>query len=1068
MRKALYFDSPDDFCDFVRLQGAGARPLRGPLFEFHRIVHPTQPGNSALILFNFKTSPEDRFSGAASQVKAELRKETILWQGDREASPVIETNFAKTLVEFVELHPWSAKRAASAGQGAVLFWLDDNDLVANLISDSLQLGNDRIQFGSLESPSGDNATIVRIENPSFFLIQKCLEEHKDEIRVYYPETGDLFVCWGFEHPLREWWRRSERKRSEEWIFFRESTEFHHVAPVIWRDAYDLTDLQLDFNHRVSWSESPQTPPRFKVPLRLASKAADHAEPELWLLDEPGIIQLENTLQLTDDDSLRSWQLAVQKLNDHPRDWLFIREIRSRAKHSRHHDFGGTGFCRYKGINDLLLPVGYEIQPPLRRDAYRELFQLKSGFLTILIPESIVDEASPVDSFLILKINERSFDALSSFVDYIIQRDSAELEDLMNQSVFDFKHYLKAPKHPGLTAGETSADGNRKKPVAGLGKLEPTELPDQEDSEKSESTSLLDRLSLPESELDESLLGELEKEELQLERQLAGHGQSINLWCDLLVCKNRLGKTTDAVICAIEGLWMAKGTSREAGLFDSLKSLAENSLEENEDPKYITPQDNEWARRAAVFGVTLREPDPSGTDQWISEASAFLREHDSGLRAKERWLAWGQILSKNLDERRETRLREEIRNQITGQGISLEETPSFLRSRIFLDRKIGGDDANQAAVETAIGNLEALREITKEFHSDRLKLASRTILARAYSQIGDIGRALELLSEESKSTDPCALAWETMFRIEALRKIDQSRAAATEATLKTVLGKVDKDTAKAINELRKTYAERADDDSPAAFLARENRNRTYPGGPGKEDGELYQWSKQLEEHIHAGNEMGAVSVMRAMMTLEEIEQYDDNVKLPQFVETLSAGLERFKWGERGAALIPLYDEFSDRAPGFLSATNNQFYGSILHSNLAHGLLITDNLEKAFAQIEQSDKLARYQGLIDLDFIDAAAALIRTVEQLPLSHRRVILTNLMKNFRERFDRENSPYLSNERLFTAVARGLDQMAEAASSKDRLSLQQFRAYQLQDEFLILQRIQSETFIEQERPDYL
>jgi len=68
-------------------------------------------------------------------------------------------------------------------------------------------------------------------------------------------------------------------------------------------------------------------------------------------------------------------------------------------------------------------------------------------------------------------------------------------------------------------------------------------------------------------------------------------------------------------------------------------------------------------------------------------------------------------------------------------------------------------------------------------------------------------------------------------------------------------------------------------------------------------------------------------------------------------------------------------------------------------------------------------------------------------------------LMTHFRDSFDQTSSPYLVNERLFAVVDKLLDQMAEAASSKDKLSLQQFRSYQLQDEFLILQRVQSERF---------
>ena len=70
---------------------------------------------------------------------------------------------------------------------------------------------------------------------------------------------------------------------------------------------------------------------------------------------------------------------------------------------------------------------------------------------------------------------------------------------------------------------------------------------------------------------------------------------------------------------------------------------------------------------------------------------------------------------------------------------------------------------------------------------------------------------------------------------------------------------------------------------------------------------------------------------------------------------------------------------------------------------------------------------------------------------------------KKFHDLFDREDSPYITNPRFFAVLVKSLNQLAEAAASKDRLSLEQFRHYQLQDEFLILQRIQRESFCEPE-----
>lgn len=1058
MRKALFFDSPAEFSDFVRVHGPTASPDNGSLFELHRVVHPERPGEVGLVVFNFRSLLRDRLLGKLNSIKADVSGNNLELSGPEARWPITASFYVKSLVECVELVPRKKDDIVAHLRGPVYFWVESDHDVATLIRESLQLGNDRIQYGTIENDRGETTSLVRIDGPSFYLIQDCLEREKQSISIFYQEVEDLFIAWGFEHPLRDWWRQSEQKRSGEWVFVGEDNQLIHTPPVIWKDAYDLTDLKLDFQHRTVYTQSAEQPPRFEVRLRLTRKTGGNDDPELWLLDESGLDELEKTLEITEDELLRGWQVTVQRRDGDPRDWVFIRETRKAGGGRRHHDFGGMAFARYRGINDLLLPVGFELQPPLRRDAYRQLFGLESGFITVLVPES--DDGSEGDGYDVFKIGAGDFDGLSTFVDYLVERDAVALESLLERSVFDFRHYLKAPSHPGLLPeAKEGVRGNRRGSGVELGSLENSSTGGESESAKADGSSLMDRLETDSFEIDESALGDLEQEELRLEREIISEGQSIERWCDLVVCKNRLGKLADALICAIEAIWLAEGTERAEELEVTLHSISGASL--NAPPAAVTAEEPEWVRRAAVVSMVYEEPGPAGEDQWISDCSEFLGEHDAGLRSKERWLAWGRILMRNRDERKEAQLRESIRERITGEGLGLDETPTFLHTRIFLDRKLGGDDnQGRQALESAVENLESLRSIAENLGSERLLRVSQAVLARAFSEIGDIGRAQTLLERGFSSDDLCGQAWDTFFRIEALGSIDVNRAEGLGDRFEELLGRVDAETRRAIGEVRELYREKADADNPAAFLSRENRGRTYPRGPGSEQGMLYTLSQKLEQHVMEGNELEAVSVMRQMMTLEDPAPYADSVKLPQFVETLVAGLERFKWGERGASLLPLFENFADRAPGYVDTSRDRFYGSILHSNLALGLLSFENVEKAILQIDRAEALA--SGSSELDFIDATAALIKTVEQLPLSHRKEVLGKLLAACRERFDVGTSPYLSNERLFATVAKLLDQMVEAASSKDRISLHQFRNYQLQDEFIVLQRIQSETFVGQ------
>lgn len=1059
MRKALFFDSPAEFSDFVRVHGPVAAPENGSLFELHRVVHPHRPGETGLVLFNFRSLLRDRLRGKLNPIKAEVSGNVLELSGAAENWPVTSSFFVKNLVECVELVPRKKEDTIADLRGPVYFWIESEDVLASLIRESLQLGNDRIQYGTIAIDRGQAATLVRIDGPSFFLIQASLERKDRPVSIFYQEVEDLFIAWGFEHPMREWWRQSEQVRGGEWVFVGEDNQTVHTTPVIWKDAYDLTDLKLDFQHQTVYTQAATEPPRFEVPLRLTRKTPGNAEPELWLLDETGLEDLEKTIEITEDELLRGWQVTVQQREGDPREWVFIRETRKAGGGRRHHDFGGVAFARYRGINDLLLPVGFELQPPLRRDAYRQLFGLEAGFVTVVVPQN--DGGSGGADYDVFKIGAGDFDGLSSFVDYLVERDAVKLESLIERSVFDFRHYLKAPHHTGLIPeAKEGSGGSRGGRGVELGSLQNPPTGEESEGAKADGSSLMDRMDRDSLEIDESALGDLEREELRLEREIISEGQSIERWCDLVVCKNHLGKLADALICAIEAIWLAEGTERANQLRASLQSISGASL--NARPATVTAEEPEWVRRAAVIAMVYEEPGAAGEEQWISDCSEFLAEHDPGLRSKERWLAWGRVLVRNRDERKEAQLRESIRERITGEGLGLDETPTFLHTRIFLDRKLGGDDSQgRKALEAAVENLESLRAVAENLESERLLRVSQAVLARAFSEIGDVGRAQLLLERDFTSDDLCGHAWDTFFRAEALGAIDVNWAEVLVERLEEQLEQVDAETSRAIGEVRELYREKADADNPAAFLSRENRGRTYPRGPGSEQGVLYTLSRKLEKHVTEGNELEAVSVMRQMMTLEDPAPYADSVKLPQFVETLVAGLDRFKWGERGASLLPLFENFAERAPGFVDTERDRFYGSILHSNLALGLLSFENVEKAVQQIERAEALA--SGSSELDFIDATAALIKTVEQLPLTYRKGVLGNLLLACRERFDVGNSPYLSNERLFATLAKLLDQMVEAASSKDRISLHQFRNYQLQDEFIVLQRIQSETFVGRE-----
>ena len=1057
MPRAFYFDDPLDLCDFVKASGSGL--VSEEPYELVRIEHPKRPGRVALLLFNADFADLNWRKRSYPLLVASKDDQSVNWLPQRRKreveAAIVRTDQARSLLEFVELMPW---KEGNKHELHLIFWLKNPDLLPELVRDSLRLGNDRIQYAQLEEKADGSPCLLRIEHPSYFLTQRCLEDHPDEVELFYPVEEDLYLQWGYEHPLGDLWDQSEKIRNLGWVFFRHDAEREHLEPVRWQDAYDLAEFELDFPHEELRAQSSSSPPRFKVPLRLHASTHRRAEAELWLLDESGLSQLEALLHLIDEDQIRPYQLAVQCPEDggeEASDLVFVRERRAGAAR-KHLEFGGMGFATFQGLNNFFLPVGRDLFPPLRRDLYRHLFGLQPDSVTVVVPDD-----GEEGKFRIVRIHERGFQSLPSFLDYIVERDAEVLKDRLEESLFDFSDYLKSPSHVLARPKDSEKDsGSRDQAIA----LE-EELGEGSGSDEEESSriSIEDYLRESGDEIDESQLEELQLKELQLEREVIS-GQSLDRWTELALCKDRLGKREEALVCALEGIWMSPTRKAVVSLHQLLREQLDQQAHLVLEIETMTGSEPETTRRATLMAHLETHPGHTATstelDQWVAETTAFLQRHESGYRMKERWLAWSAVLETNQDERRETQVRDSIRDRITDSGLGLEEVPAFIRNRIFLDRNRSNQDREAATgetgIESALANIQAVETLGSQFKNPLLRATTLALVARAFCQVGNLPGALKII-DNYRPMDSDLEIWCVMFHAQALEAEIPERGEELNARVDERLPESEEEVRNGVEELRELHRFRSDIDNPAAFLAQENRNRSYPSGGFQSMGVLYELSCELEKSLGEGDEPRTVMIIRSMLNLENTEDYDDYVKLPQFIESMVDGISRFKWGDRGAALLPAFENFANRVPDFLTK-HVPFYLSLLHTNLANGLIVTENLERANQEVERAIRSLN-SGQTELDFIDGAAAVVGVVEQLPLEQRARHLSHLLKMFVDLFDEDGSHYLKRGRLFAVLARLLEQFAEAAISKDRISLNQFKNYQLQDEFLILQRIQRDSF---------
>ena len=995
--------------EFIRLHGA-QRPGKKP-YALYQITHSLLPGTSAYLLA--APNSKRKLFVKKDTKKVLLQDNKAYWPESPEGSPILHVRHSQTLVAFIQLE---ASPLITVPEHAI-FWANEIEELESLVRQSLNLGNDRIQFASFQV-SEQSGVFLRIESPSFFLLQQILDDHP-AIRVVIPQGNDVYVQAGYQHPLKQLWEHPDRERTPQLTLFYEQ-EIYRLSPPDWKDGYQLTELNLDFSLADELLPHDGSVSKFQVPVKLATTGTP-AKSEIWLLSEQGRAQLESLLQLLDEEALRPFQLAAHQTDS--REYQIIREKRANQK-SKHLELDGTGYYPFQGLANFFLPCGHTLLPPLRRDLYKSLFALEPGIITLLVPH-------PDGSHLTLRIPERSFQPLETLIDYIVTGNRETLEQEFSKCIFNFEHFAQAPSRPDI-----AKEKSEKKKNTSLSSNQPSgdNQPAQQtpDAEKLEWQSPEEASSL--NTIDESQLPDAQRRELELERLLISKGQTAEIWNELADLKFRLGKPEESSIAALEALWLTDiGSPREESLF--------NLLQESHS------QENSQLSQLLQYYLTPKE---KASDSWIAEFGSAL-EDSPELRIKESWLFWGAILRLNKDQRKEVQLKETIQESIAHEGLSLSETPPFIRSRIFLDSRMGETD-EQGSNKTLV-NLLTTTEHLEGLTSGNLRRLALAIAARTFAQIGDAARALSQLKKTAKAPSDI-LAWVELYSCQTLQKLDPRQHKKLKASLDKRLKKAHPDLIAGLSESQDLYDRYERIDNPASFLSQENRSRLYPKGSSHQANPLYEICVHLENTISDGDERAALKILDEMMSLPDSAAYNDEVKAPQFVGILVDGLAKYRWSEKGAPLLLTFKSFAKKLPKLVDSSN-PFYRILLHTSLADGLALSELPEKAKEQVQSGcDQLSKIH--TELDLIDASAALLTSLEQLPLGARFSGLKSVIEGIARL---GNSPFLSNPRLLTTVTRLIEQVLQAAISKDKLSLNHFKNYQLQDEFLVLKRIHSESF---------
>jgi hypothetical protein len=1075
--------------------GAGPKKQSDNQFVVYRVRHPEFQARRALIITGITKAllaqPIPATVGKQIEVSSEEGELFLLEGKNKRPVEVFTVASSSALGELIEPVAW---RHEAEHDVPIVFWLKDPALMPDLVRRSLYLNNDRVQLSTVAAEDGSPGMLVRIEAPSYYLIAWSQEQGADKVELFYPmsDSPGLFVQWGFEHPLADVWRRSWDDRKEGWIFFPATTPRRAVTRPDWQSLYEVVDFALDVHDAEAWKAGGEQAARFQVPLLLTPRH-EPAPIELVVLHSDERPSIERYLALANDEDLDRLEISAQR--DQEDDvWFFIRE-KHRGDGALLLEFGGRGFARYKGFDNLYLPVEQVLEPQVRRDQYRVLFNLDGGSLTFVVPGRVSDEPTRR-----VRVPRSSFEPLAHFVDHIVHFERAAMEAILEDSVFDLGPYLRAPSMPGVRQREReereskrSTEGNeqdRQDAKLAASRQRRARVVSDTAPRPMEATAVV-------SATREETPGELELLESQIERDIIRRHGRLELWSDLLTIKERREKWLEASMCAIEGMWQAAFPDEEqdaAAEQESQEIQVELRDGLIQSIQHAGGQPADLAIVSQLFHQLTGPSSPAQLAQ-LMQSAGQLRGVEATLSKKIRWLAWREILRRTGDVRTQEEVRESILTSLHAQGLTQQDMPVFLRERILKDPELELDEdleAGGADTSYLVQNVEVIEQTLGQLRTVKIREASFASLSRIYAQMGLHARSRDMIERalaamntslgtlmgdstankpwhtrivdfflaRPQNADPKSRPerWHVWVALNAwlvFQRVEPARADQAKQVYEVMFQRLAGYEQEEIKRARESLEKRIGQSNVAEFLAADSRSffssRELPDEMSRVVRELGKAQPKRETQV---NEL----VLRGI----ELARRELNAASSPSLETVSRlilemveVLRKLKW-ERENRPVEQFEEFVRALPAEPATKEaSRLYFAVLHCAAARAMMDLGREKDAMQMLTRTLRWVAKDYMQVLDFVDLVKKeVLLAVELSPRNQRIDALRTLMQALveQERLeigeDKER-PGAGFELPFQAyeIIQMIDHTLEAAISNEKLVLRRLRDFEEREE---------------------
>lgn len=327
----------------------------------------------------------------------------------------------------------------------VLFAVTEQGTLLDLASELLRLGCDRQELRALDQAQGLVA-LVKVVEPPWFVLSRALD-HLDGLRAFVPTPAGQDRVWaevGYEHPLD-----GKLDVDDGQLVLVSGTGSWWRVPVgPWTDVDQLVEAAALPTRREQQVE--RALPKIPVTLTLARAPRSEAPTLFVLRPEPNQrspkVQAEALVRGLPEAQLENVLFAVAG------DLVVLR-----ARPGREASAGalpGTPFARVADLQNLFVPVGLTIEPPLRRDRLRTWLAADADLVTWLEPTD--------KGFARFSIEDASFKPLSEWVDYVIDGAADTLDAWVRGATFELEPFVAAAEAaPAVGKGERPPDEEQK-------------------------------------------------------------------------------------------------------------------------------------------------------------------------------------------------------------------------------------------------------------------------------------------------------------------------------------------------------------------------------------------------------------------------------------------------------------------------------------------------------------------------------------------------------------------------------------------------------------------------------